>query len=127
MADIRILNMHRNWEDWLGMALGAIIGLSPWLAGEQDNPAILWNVVIVGALVIALAAMELASLQRWEEGLEIAAGLWLAASPFIFGYADAGTLRYWHFILGAGVMVLAVLELWQDWKLSDKQLAQHGR
>jgi hypothetical protein len=52
--------------------------------------------------------------------------LWLIASPFIFGYADAGTLRYWHFILGIAVVLLAVLELRQDWKLSNAELGRHS-
>ena len=53
------------------------------------------------ALVIALGALELTGLQRWEQGGEIACGLWLIVSPFIFGYAEADALRYWHFVLGA--------------------------
>jgi len=69
--------------------------------------------------------LELAGLQRWEEVGEIACGLWLIVSPFVFGYA--GTLRYSHFALGALVALLAVAELWQDWKLSEKELAQHGQ
>ena len=68
---------------------------------------------IVGIIVLALGAAEFLDLRRWEEGLEIACGLWLIASPFVFGYANADTLRYWHFILGAAVVLLAVLELWQ--------------
>ena len=81
---------------------------------------------IVGIIVLALGAAEFLDLRRWEEGLEIACGLWLIASPFVFGYANADTLRYWHFILGAAVVLLAVLELWQDWKLSETELAQHS-
>lgn len=137
MAGIRLFDVHRTWEDWTGILLGVLIGLSPWLIGEMGalpdwneplvtHPAA-WNAVLVGALVIALGAMELSGLQRWEEGLEILCGLWLAASPFIFGYGNAGTLRYWHFVLAAVVVLLALLELWQDWKLSDKELARHGQ
>jgi len=126
MAGIR-LNVHRTWEDWAGMVLGVLIGLSPWLAGQQDSQVVMWNAVIVGALVVALAALELVGVQRWEETGEIACGLWLIASPFVFGYAGAGALRYWHFALGVIVVLLAAVELWQDWKLSDKDLAKHGR
>jgi hypothetical protein len=127
MAGISFFNIHRNWEDWLAMLVGVLIGLSPWLAGEQDNQAIMWNAVIVGTLVIAFAALELANLQRWEEVAEMACGLWLIASPFIFGYADFGALRSWHFGLGAVVALLAMIELWQDWKLTDRELARHGQ
>jgi hypothetical protein len=63
---------------------------------------------------------------RWEESLEAVCGLWLIAPPFIFGYADAGTVRYWHFALGIAVVLLAVLELRQDWKLSDAELARYS-
>jgi hypothetical protein len=122
---IQILNIHRNWEDWLAIALGVVIGISPWLADQQGSLVANWNAVILGALVIALAALELTALQRWEEIAEAASGVWLILSPFIFGYG--GALRNWHFVLGAAVIVLAALELWQDRKLSQAQLAQHGR
>ena len=122
-----LFKVHRTWEDWVSMVLGELIGLSPWLAGEQSDAAVNWNAVIVGALVIALGALELSGLQRWEEVAEIACGLWLIVSPFLFAYADAGMLRYWHFALGALVALLAVVELWQDWKLNEKELAQHGQ
>jgi hypothetical protein len=122
-----VFKIHHTWEDWVGMVLGVLIGLSPWLAGEQGDQAVMWNAVIVGALVIALAALELAGLQRWEEVGEIACGLWLIVAPFVFGYAGAGTLRFWHFVLGVLVAIVAAVELWQDWRLSDKELAQHGQ
>ena len=126
MAGIRLFNVHRTWEDWLGMLLGVAIGLSPWLAGEHDHQAANFNAAAVGILVLALAMFELVDLHRSEETGEIALGLWLIASPFVFGYAETGTLMFWHFALGAIVVVLAVLELWQDWRLSDKDLAHHG-
>jgi O-antigen/teichoic acid export membrane protein len=127
MAAIRLFSVHRAWEDWVGIVLGVLVGLSPWLASQQDHQVVMWNAVLVGALVVALAALELGWLQRWEEAGEIACGLWLIVSPFIFGYAEAGALSYWHFVLGAAIVLLAVLELWQDWKLSDEQLVQHGQ
>ena len=126
MAGIRIFDVHRTWEDWIGILFGVVIGLSPLLAGQQGDQPVMWNAMLVGVLVVALAAVELVDLHRWEETGEIACGLWLIASPYIFGYAGAGMLQYWHFGLGAIVVLLAVMELWQDWTLSDKELARHG-
>jgi hypothetical protein len=127
MAGIRVFNVHYLWEDCLSMGLGALIVLTSWMIGDAGNTqAVAINATIVGILVLALGASEFLDLRRWEEGLETACGLWLVASPFIFGYADTGTLRYWHFVLGAVVVVLAALELSQDWKLSDTELAQHS-
>ena len=126
MSGIRLFNVHYLWEDILSMGLGALIVLTSWMFGDAGTQGVATNAAIVGILVLALGSSEFLALRRWEEGLEIACGLWLVASPFVFGYANAGTLRYWHFILGAVVVLLAVLELWQDWKLGDDQLAQHS-
>jgi hypothetical protein len=126
MAGIRIFNVHYLWEDCLSMGLGALIVLTSWMVGDVGSQAVATNAVIVGLLVMALGASEFLDLRRWEEGLEAACGVWLIASPFIFGYANAGTLRYWHFILGAAVVLLAVLELRQDWKLNKAKLAAHS-
>jgi hypothetical protein len=126
MSGIRFFNIHRPWEDWVSMLIGVLIAFSPWIPEQQHDQAVMWNAVLVGALVLGLAQLEYVSLHRWEAIGEIACGLWLMASPFTFGYAEAGTLRYWHFALGAIVALLAALELWQDWSLSDEELAQHG-
>ena len=127
MSGTRLFKIHRSWEDWVSMLIGVLIGFSPWLADQQGDQAVIWNAILVGALVLILAQLEYVSLQRWQEIGEIILGLWLIASPFIFGYAEAGQLRYWHFVLGAIIALLATWELWQDWRLGDKELAQHGQ
>jgi hypothetical protein len=49
------------------------------------------------------------------------------ASPFVFGYAGGGEmLMIWHLAVGGIVVLLAILELWQDWTKSDRDLAAHG-
>jgi hypothetical protein len=126
MAGIRLFNVHYGWEDCVSMVLGALIVLTSWLVGDGGSQTVAANAVIVGILVLALGASEVVDLRRWEESLETACGLWLIASPFVFGYADAGTLRYWHFVLGIAVVLLAVLELRQDWELSDAELAHRS-
>ena len=71
MSGIRFLKIHRSWEDWLGMLIGVLIGISPWLAEQQVDQAVMWNAVLVGALVLGLAQLEYVSLQRWAEAGEI--------------------------------------------------------
>jgi hypothetical protein len=127
MSNIRFFNVHRSWEDWTGMLLGVLIGISPWLADQQHDQSVILNAALVGVLVLGLALLEYDSLQRWEEIGVIACGSWLIASPFTLGYADAGALRFWHFSLGAIVVLIAALELWQDWTLRDDELVRRGR
>ena len=104
-----------------------LIGLTPHIAGETADLAVTLNAMAVGILVLVLASFELVHLHRSQEIEEFLCGGWLIASPFVFGYAGAGQLRWWHFSLGALVALLAALEYWQDWKLSAQDLAKHGR
>src|SRR6516165_8304939 len=126
MTGIRIFSVHYLWEDCVSMVLGVLIALTSWMVGDVGSQIVAINAVIIGILVLALGASEFLDLRRWEEGLETACGLWLIASPFVFGYANAGTLRYWHFALGAAVVLLAVSELRQDWNLSRAELSNHS-
>ena len=125
MAGVQFFGIHRKWEDWLTIALGAVTVISPWLTGQTEPALLVWSAVITGLLVIAFAALQLVTLQLWEEGAEILCGVWLLAAPFNLGYG--GALATLHFVLGAAIILLAAIELMQDWKLSDEQLARHGQ
>jgi hypothetical protein len=125
MAGMQIFGIHRTWEDWLGMILGIVIGVSPWLTGQTDSTTAVVNSVAIGVLVLGLAMLQFVNLQLWEEVGAILCGLWLIVSPFNFLYG--GALATWHVMLGAIVILLAAAELWQDWKLSDEELARHGQ
>jgi hypothetical protein len=130
MSDFRFFRTHRSWEDWLGMLLGVLIVVSPWFSMQgnhevmdSERSIMILNTFVVGMLVFGLAQLEYVALQRWEEVAEIVLGLWLIASPLMFGYAGDDFLRAWHAMLGGIVVLLGALQLWQDWRLSDQELA----
>lgn len=125
MIQIKFLGVHRNWEDWLIILLGTLISVSPWIPGEMSSHTAMSNAVILGLVLFVLGELEATDLHRWQEGCVIALGLWLGASPFVFGYSESGSLRFWHFTLALIVIILGAVELLQDWKLSDQELANH--
>jgi SPW repeat-containing protein len=134
MSDFGFFKTHRTWEDWLGMLLGVLIILSPWFptqAGHEivdaERSIVIINTFAVGILVFGLAQLEYIALQRWEEAAAILLALWLIVSPYVFGYHGDGLLRFYHSTLGGLVLLLATLQLWQDWELSDQDLLNHGR
>ena len=134
MSDFGFFKTHRTWEDWCGMALGVLIVLSPWFPTQSGHEVVdaersfvILNTFTVGILVFGLAQLEYVALQRWEEVAEILVGLWLIASPYIFGYSDDGLLRFWHSTLGGLAVLLAALQLWQDWGLKDEDMLKHGQ
>jgi len=104
---------HQTWEDGASMILGLLVVLSPSLSDAATSAGMMVVTGFVGFLIVAMAGLEMVSLRRWEETIETLCGTWLIASPFVFGYS--GALRSWHIALGALVVLLAMLELWQDW------------
>ena len=134
MSDFRFFNTHRTWEDWLGMLFGVLIVLSPWFPTQTshevidaDRSYVILNTFAVGIIVFGLGQLEYVALQRWEEVAGILLGLWLIASPYMFGYSGDGMLRFYHSSLGSLVLLLAALQLWQDWDLSDQDMLKHGQ
>jgi len=127
MVTLKFLKTHRTWEDWIGIALGVVIGLSPLFAGGEATTTVGFVSMLIGLLVLMFAAFEFVDLHRWEEIGMMACGLVLIAMPFVFGYATTGALWIWHIGLGAFAALLALFELWQDWKLSEQDLAKHGQ
>jgi hypothetical protein len=115
------------------MLLGVLIVLSPWFPmqtslamTDAEHSFVFLNTFTIGIVVFGLAQLEYVALQRWEEAAEIVAGLWLIASPYVLGYSGDGLLAIWHMILGGFVVLLAALQLWQDWDLSEQDLLKHG-
>ena len=113
MANWKLRSTHRAWEDWLGIILGIVIVLAPWISEETSNTPAVLNAAVAGFIIMMLAELDLVAFRRWVEAGQVACGLWVAASSWIFGYDDSGTLRFWHLIAGLLVALLGLLKLWQ--------------
>lgn len=95
------------------MGLGALTVLSPWVSGAEELTVAV-NALAAGALIYAVSALELRSAEIWEDWLNLALGLWLLTAPWTLGYSEVLPLAAGHHVLGALVVLLATLELWQD-------------
>ena len=111
MVNVQTSDSARRWEDLASILLG-IAAAAAAIYFHPTLDIIVINAVAVGLVIAVLAALDLTVPPHWEEPLEIAAGAWLAASPFWLGYGDP--LRITHVIIGVLVVVLAAVELWQD-------------
>jgi hypothetical protein len=113
------------------MMLGAVIVASPWFpiqdATITGNQTVILNAVAIGLVVFGISQLEYVALQRWQEVTTILIGLWLIASPYVMGYSGDGFLRVYHTALGAALVLLGVLQLWQDWDLTDQDMLKHGQ
>jgi hypothetical protein len=85
--------------------LGALLVVAPWLFGFADGGAETWVPVALGAGVVLYSLLtdyELGLVRRIPMrahlGLDLAGGAVLAASPWVFGFADEVWLP--HLVLG---------------------------
>ena len=62
LAEVVTLSVFRPWEEWINVALGAWLAISPWALGIASGTA-RWNFLIVGMLVLALALYEIREMQ----------------------------------------------------------------
>ncbi|SDE42001.1 SPW repeat domain-containing protein [Limimaricola pyoseonensis] len=101
---------HRHhWQDWVFGAIGLWLIVSPFAFAATG--AALWSFIVLGALVVAMAALGLleAGAEEWTDyGVAVLAVL-LVASPWVMGFT-AMTLPTWNAVL-CGI-VLAVAALW---------------
>jgi SPW repeat len=111
MIDMQPYLSARRREDLASIFLGILAAIAA-ISLHPAVDAIVINAVATGLVIVALAALEITVPPRWEEPFEILAGAWLAISPFWLGYGD--TLRTFHIVIGALVVILAAVELWQD-------------
>ncbi len=139
------MNTHPVWEDWVGFGLGVLIVLSPYFTADATSQTVqpadynfpltpLYTAPVatqtvqmattfIGLMVLFAAFIERLQISQragepareWGEVLEAGLGAALIALPFVLGYANSGTLRYWHFGLGAIVFLLAIVELRRDY------------
>jgi SPW repeat-containing protein len=102
---------RNRWQFW-GLVFSVfLIVLTPSLAGDADWEIGAINAAAVGILLIALAGFELVHHQSWTDVCELGLGLWLVASPYLLGYANAGNFARGHGAIGVLLAVLALLSV----------------
>ena len=97
----------------LDYAVGALLIVAPWLLGFAAGGAETWVPVILGLGAIGYSLFtdyELGLVRRipmrTHLGLDAGSGVFLAASPWLFGFADLVYLP--HLILGLVEIVAAL-------------------
>ncbi|MGL9617494.1 SPW repeat protein [Bradyrhizobium sp. U531] len=113
------------------MLLGAVIVASPWFPVQDatitGDQTVILNAIAIGLVVFGISQLEYVALQRWQEVTTILVGLWLIGSPYMVGYSGEGFLRIYHTGLGAVLVLLGMLQLWQDWDMTDQDMLRHGQ
>jgi hypothetical protein len=106
------LTAHRPWEDWLSFVVGLAALVAPIALSATLSTTAVTAIAVLCISIMVLAMLELVDAGRWEDTLEALCGIGLMLSPWYFGYG--ATLATVHMAAGAVVLVLALLQFWQD-------------
>jgi hypothetical protein len=89
----------------LDYVVGVLLIAAPWLFGFANGTAAQWVPVVIGILVIVMSVLtdyEMGAMKvipmRTHLTMDVIAGIFLAASPWVFGFADQVYLP--HLVVG---------------------------
>jgi hypothetical protein len=100
----------------LDYIVGAVLIAAPWIFQFSDSTAATVVSIVLGIGLIAYSLFTNYELGVWKVApmavhnlIDVVAGALLAASPWIFGYADEGT-NYWlpFVVIGAAAIFLGL-------------------
>ncbi|MHB0975703.1 MAG: SPW repeat protein [Candidatus Aquicultorales bacterium] len=98
-----------EWS-WANLILGIWTAASPWILRFASFRTILWNNVLIGALVILLSLVAIGTAQRNIGWIMAAAGAWLAISPFILIPYRLSSNAVWNnVIVGLLLIIFSLL------------------
>ena len=104
-----------RWQGWVSFALGLWLAMSPWICGYADDEHLATgNAAFIGIALALGSHFEVALDTEFAEWLNLAAGTWLAAAPFLLGFATAAVPAVNSIAVGTLVMALAASSLSLD-------------
>lgn len=98
----------------LNVILGIWLVIAP-LVIYFASPAALWNEVIVGVILFALALSRTSALRiTWPSWVNLVLGAWLIIAPFVLGNNNSSAV-WTQVISGAVIGLVAFLSLSATW------------
>lgn len=90
--------------------------VSPWMLNYTQASVAVWNSDVVGLIVAGSSLAAILKFTEWEEWINIVAGIWLIASPWILDYGSllgpTSTLPVTANNLAVGLCIV-ILSLWE--------------
>lgn len=94
--------MRKQWQEWVMIALGVWLFISPLALGYAGAPAL--NAYFVGAGLVLFSVVALVKPQLWGEWVNLVLGGWLVVAAFVL--TPEGGAAQWNQLV-VGVLVVA--------------------
>src|SRR6185369_3281936 len=92
----------------INILLGIWLILAPFVLGYASLQVAMWNDIILGALVLAIAMIRtFGTALGTASWVNVVLGIWLVIAPFVLNYGDNPSPRWNDIILGMLVIIFA--------------------
>jgi hypothetical protein len=99
-----------TWIDWTNLALGAFLLMSPWI-GLGNSPAVAWNAVICGSVIVFAAGIALGKPAPVAERTNAWLGIWLLVAPWVLSFTGQAGATWTSTLVGLAVACFAGIQL----------------
>jgi SPW repeat len=113
----------RRWQDGANLVLGLWLFASPWLLGAvlthaeaeryMGSPAA-WNAYVLGAGLVAFAALATYMPKAWQEAVNTLLGVWLVLSPFVLAFEGMPRMALHTVLIGILATAFAIWAMFND-------------
>ena len=107
------LREYKHAQDWANLALAVLLFISPWVLAFSAEQTPAMNAWISAVVIGVLAVGAISVFHEWEEWLNLLAGIWVAVSPWVLGFAAVTSAMWVHVALGVLVAAAAAWEIWE--------------
>lgn len=115
----------KRWQDGGNLLLGLWLFISPWVLKYIDGmPVSAWNATLLGAAIVVFSAVAVYMPRVWEEGINMALGVWMIISPWVLQFAAEKNIMMNAVITGVLVTALAAWAILRD-KTFEKWWQDH--
>jgi hypothetical protein len=104
----------KHWQDPISLIAGLWMIVSPWALAYEAEARPMWNAIVLGALIAAVAFTAFFQVFAWQEWANVLFGGWLIISPWVLGFSALSTAMLNAVVVGAVVAALALWALGTD-------------
>jgi predicted membrane-bound dolichyl-phosphate-mannose-protein mannosyltransferase len=104
-----------RWASVGNVLAGVWLMVAPFALNFGSNGMATWNHLIVGAVVLVLAAIRAFNPSEREgiSWVNVVLGIWMIVSPYLLGYADVNPAQTNSLITGALILILAAFSAYE--------------
>ena len=97
-----------RWSDWVNLAAGIVLFISPWYSATWRYAPSSWNAWILGVAIVLVALWALAApgspIPEW---INLVLGAWVFISPWVLGFVGLVGIAWSSWVIGAVVVLLS--------------------